>query len=45
MTHGKDFYDGLLDITHAGDFLSVSWNHLHDHFKVTLVGHSDNNGS
>jgi pectate lyase len=25
--------------------LSVSWNHLHDHFKVTLVGHSDNNGS
>jgi len=45
MSHGKDFYDGLVDITHAGDFVTVSWNTIHDHFKVSLVGHSDSNGS
>jgi pectate lyase len=45
MDHGKDFYDGLIDITHAGDFVSVSWNYIHDHFKVSLVGHSDSNGA
>jgi pectate lyase len=45
MSHGKDFYDGLVDLTHASDFVSVSWNFLHDHFKVSLVGHSDSNGS
>lgn len=45
LTHGKDFYDGLLDITHASDFITVSWNRFHDHFKTSLIGHSDNNGS
>jgi pectate lyase len=45
MSHGKDFYDGLVDLTHAADFVTVSWNKLHDHFKVSLVGHSDDNGS
>jgi pectate lyase len=44
MNNGKDFYDGLIDITHAGDYVSVSWNFIHDHFKVSLVGHSDSNG-
>ena len=45
MNNGKDFYDGLVDVTHAGDFVTVSWNRIHDHFKVSLVGHSDSNGS
>jgi pectate lyase len=45
MTHGKDYYDGLLDITHAADYVSVSWNTFHDHYKVSLVGHSDSNAS
>jgi pectate lyase len=45
MNNGKDFYDGLVDITHAGDFVTVSWNTFHDHFKVSLVGHSDTNGA
>jgi len=44
MDHDKDYYDGLLDITHASDFVTVSNNHLHDHWKSSLVGHSDNNG-
>ncbi|MEV0978870.1 polysaccharide lyase family 1 protein [Streptomyces sp. NPDC049915] len=41
--HDKDYYDGLLDITHASDFVTVSWNTFKDHFKGSLVGHSDNN--
>ncbi len=45
MNNGKDFYDGLVDVSHAGDFVTVSWNTIHDHFKVSLVGHSDNNAS
>jgi pectate lyase len=45
MNNGKDFYDGLVDLTHAADFITVSWNRIHDHFKVSLVGHSDSNGS
>jgi pectate lyase len=44
-SHGKDYYDGLLDITHAADYITVSWNRFHDHYKVSLVGHSDSNGS
>jgi len=43
LDHGKDYYDSLLDITHAADFVTVSWNRFHHHFKVSLVGHSDNN--
>src|SRR5262245_29272082 len=45
MNNGKDFYDGLVDLTHATDFVTVSWNRIHDHFKVSLVGHSDSNGA
>lgn len=40
---GKDFYDGLLDITHGAQYITVSWNKFHDHFKNSLVGHSDSN--
>jgi pectate lyase len=43
--HGADFYDGLLDINHGSDFITVSWNRFHDHYKTSLVGHSDDNAS
>ena len=43
ITGDKDYYDGLLDITHASDFVTVSWNKFHDHWKGSLIGHSDNN--
>ncbi|KAK0111079.1 hypothetical protein ONS95_001458 [Cadophora gregata] len=43
--HGKDFYDGLLDVTHASDYITISNTFLHDHFKASLVGHSDSNGA
>lgn len=42
-TSGTDYYDGLLDITHGSNFVTVSWNRLHDHVKCSLVGHSDSN--
>jgi mannan endo-1,4-beta-mannosidase len=44
-TAGKDDYDGLVDITHGADYITVSWNYIHDHWKGSLVGHSDSNSS
>ncbi|TDZ31410.1 Pectate lyase plyB [Colletotrichum spinosum] len=38
---GKDYYDGLIDITKGADLVTVSNTYLHDHFKTSLVGHSD----
>ncbi|KAJ4989044.1 pectate lyase B [Stagonosporopsis vannaccii] len=43
--HDKDYYDGLLDITHAVDYITVTNTYLHDHWKASLIGHSDSNGS
>jgi len=34
LTGGKDDYDGQLDITHASDYVTVSWNRFTDHWKV-----------
>jgi pectate lyase len=44
LDHGVDFYDGQVDITHGADFITVSWNVFHDHFKNSLVGNSENTG-
>ena len=44
-SHGTDYYDGLIDITHAGDYITVSWNYEHDHIKCNLLGHSDDNSA
>ncbi|GLV54240.1 hypothetical protein KDH_10880 [Dictyobacter sp. S3.2.2.5] len=40
-SHGKDYYDGQVDITRQSDYVTVSWNRFHDHYKTSLVGHSD----
>jgi pectate lyase len=45
MDHDKDYYDGLCDITHSSDFVTVSHTLFHDHWKASLVGHSDRNGA
>jgi pectate lyase len=37
--------DGLVDIKRGSDFVTVSWNHFHDHDKTALLGHSDDNAS
>ncbi|KAF4565316.1 polysaccharide lyase 1 family protein [Pleurotus pulmonarius] len=44
LDHNKDFYDGLLDITHGCTGVTVTNSVLHDHWKGSLVGHSDSNG-
>ena len=33
-------YDGLVDMSHASDYVTVSWTLLHDHRDTSLVGHS-----
>lgn len=38
-------YDGLLDITHGCTGVTVTNSKLYTHWKASLVGHSDNNGS
>jgi pectate lyase len=45
IENDPDFYDGMLDITHAGDYVTVSWNIIRNHWKTSLVGHSDDNAS
>lgn len=44
LDHDKDYYDGLLDVTHAADYVTISNSFMHDHWKCSLVGHSDSNG-
>jgi pectate lyase len=38
-------YDGLVDIKRASDYITVSWNHTHDHDKDMLLGHDDANSA
>lgn len=37
----KDFYDGLLDAKGETEYLTYSWNYLHDSWKAMLVGSSE----
>ena len=46
-----DGSDGNLDMTHAADFITISWTKFHysgrrsgDHQFCNLIGHDDNNG-
>ncbi|KAK3377439.1 polysaccharide lyase family 1 protein [Podospora didyma] len=41
IEHGPDFYDGQVDIVRASDWITVSWNYFHDHWKSSLVGNDD----
>ncbi|KAJ7166796.1 pectate lyase [Mycena filopes] len=43
--HDKDFYDGLLDLTHGVTGITVTNSFLHAHWKASLIGHSDSNGA
>ncbi|EHA47089.1 hypothetical protein MCOR27_010370 [Pyricularia oryzae] len=45
LNAGKDDLDGLLDISHGADFITVSHVYFHDAWKASLIGHSDNNAS
>lgn len=41
LDHGPDYYDGQCDIVRASDWITVSWNYFHDHWKSSLIGNSD----
>jgi pectate lyase len=41
MNNGRDFYDGLIDIVRGSDFVTVSWTRFRSHYKVMLIGNSD----
>ncbi|KXH28950.1 pectate lyase B [Colletotrichum simmondsii] len=41
MSSGKDYYDGLVDITKASDWITISNSYIHDHYKTSLIGHVD----
>ncbi|TGJ85009.1 hypothetical protein E0Z10_g3752 [Xylaria hypoxylon] len=43
--HDKDYYDGLIDVTHGSDWVTISNTYFHDHWKASLVGHSDSNSA
>ncbi|KAF2642351.1 family 1 polysaccharide lyase [Massarina eburnea CBS 473.64] len=43
ITGGPDKYDGQCDIVRASDWITVSWNYFHDHWKSSLMGNSDSN--
>jgi pectate lyase len=36
--------DGAVDIKRGSDFVTVSWNHFHDHDKTLLLGHDEDAG-
>lgn len=41
LLHGKDYYDGLLDVKNESSFITVSWSNIHDHFKASLISSGD----
>lgn len=38
---GKDDYDALLDAKAESEYITYSWNYLHDSWKTSLVGSSE----
>ncbi|OLN96333.1 putative pectate lyase A 2 [Colletotrichum chlorophyti] len=45
LVANKDYYDGLVDASHAADYITISYTYFHDHWKTSLIGHSENNGA
>ncbi|CAG9947924.1 unnamed protein product [Clonostachys rosea f. rosea IK726] len=43
LSGGKDDLDGLVDVSHGADWITISNTYFHDHWKGSLVGHSDSN--
>ncbi|MDT0602507.1 pectinesterase family protein [Thalassotalea castellviae] len=41
----KDYYDGLIDSKSGAENITISYNYLHDSWKTSLHGHSDNDDS
>ncbi|MBY8852790.1 right-handed parallel beta-helix repeat-containing protein, partial [Saccharothrix sp. MB29] len=41
----RNGYDGAIDIKRGSSYVTVSWNHTHNHTKNMLLGHDDGNGA
>jgi pectate lyase len=37
MDNGKDYYDGLCDVTHASEYVTISNTYIHDHVSLYRV--------
>ncbi|TWM23208.1 Pectate trisaccharide-lyase [Bacillus paralicheniformis] len=37
----KDYYDGLFDVKRDAEYITFSWNYVHDAWKSMLMGSSD----
>jgi len=42
LSHG---FDGVIDIKRGSSYVTVSWNHTHNHTKNMLLGHDDGAGA
>ncbi|HEX6352528.1 right-handed parallel beta-helix repeat-containing protein [Actinophytocola sp.] len=42
LSHG---FDGAIDIKRGSSYVTVSWNHTHNHTKNMLLGHDDGNSA
>lgn len=34
LLSGFDYYDGLVDVTNGADYVTISYNYFHNHYKV-----------
>ncbi|MGS2648916.1 pectate lyase family protein [Streptosporangium sp. LJ11] len=41
----KDYYDGLIDVKDGAAYVTISWNYLHDSWKMTLTAGGDSESS
>lgn len=37
LDHDKDYYDGLIDVVHASEWVTISNTHLHDHVSKHIL--------
>lgn len=42
---GKDYYDGLIDSKSGARYITISYNYLHDAWKTSLHGHTENDSN
>ncbi|WP_416305984.1 pectate lyase family protein [Neptunicella sp. SCSIO 80796] len=45
MSVDKDYYDGLIDTKSGARNITISYNYLHDHWKASLHGHTEDDSA
>lgn len=45
LSHGPDYNDGQCDIVRGSNWITVSWNYFHDHWKVCIADVSGRNST